>query len=266
MALGKWILGGLGWTVGGPIGGIVGFLIGKAFEGKKKNASDSPHSSLHGQPHSQPHGQQGDLLMALLVLIAAVMKADGQLKQNELNYVKRFLLKNFSEQKSLEMLSALRDILKQDIPVTQVCRQIKDNTDHTTRYHMMDFLVGLAAADSEFAPQEERCLNSIRNGLGINMGDYLSMRARYGFGYGHSYGPGAGNAPTSRPSQDPYKVLGLSDSATDDEVKKAYRRLAMKYHPDKVATLSEEMQQNAAAQFREINEAYEFIKSQRGFK
>ena len=63
--------------------------------------------------------------------------------------------------------------------------------------------------------------------------------------------------------KDPYKVLGIDSSATDDEVKKAYRKMAMKYHPDRVAGMSEELQRNAAEQMKEINEAYEVIKQRR---
>lgn len=66
--------------------------------------------------------------------------------------------------------------------------------------------------------------------------------------------------------KDPYSVLGVDKNATDEEIKKAYRRLAMKYHPDKVEGLGEDVKRNAEAQFREINEAYEQIKSERGMK
>ena len=58
-------------------------------------------------------------------------------------------------------------------------------------------------------------------------------------------------------------MLGIDSSATDDEVKKAYRRMAMKYHPDRVAGMSEEMQRNAAEQMKEINQAYDKIKTMR---
>ncbi len=61
-----------------------------------------------------------------------------------------------------------------------------------------------------------------------------------------------------------YEVLEISPSATDDEVKSAYRRMAMKHHPDKVATLGPEVQKAAAEKFRKIQEAYETIKQERG--
>jgi DnaJ like chaperone protein len=61
-----------------------------------------------------------------------------------------------------------------------------------------------------------------------------------------------------------YSVLEISHSATDDEVRSAYRRMAMKYHPDKVATLGPEVQKAAEEKFRKIQEAYETIKKERG--
>ena len=251
MGLGKWILGGLGWSIGGPIGALLGFGIGSLFEKNDKN----------GTPRKDPQiNSEGDLLVALMVLVAAVMKADGVVKKSELDYVKQFLRRNFGDDKSLQLLSVLRDVLKQDIPVAQVCQQIKDNTDYSTRYHVMDFLVGLAAADYVLDPAEDRMLTHIRVLLGIQVSDYLSMRARYGSASHQS----ASSSTTY--TKDPYKVLGLERTATDDEVKSAYRRFAMKYHPDKVEHLGEELKKNAEAQFREINEAYEAIKAERGIK
>ena len=66
--------------------------------------------------------------------------------------------------------------------------------------------------------------------------------------------------------EDPYKVLGVSPDASDEEIKKAYRKLAMKYHPDKVANAGESIRQQANDKFRSINEAYEHIKTLRGIK
>ena len=62
-----------------------------------------------------------------------------------------------------------------------------------------------------------------------------------------------------------YKALELEPSATIDDIKKGYRRMAMKYHPDKVANLGDDIKKSATEKFRSVNEAYEQLKKQRGF-
>ena len=63
-----------------------------------------------------------------------------------------------------------------------------------------------------------------------------------------------------------YKILGINSNATDDELKKAYRKMAIKFHPDKVATMGEEYVKGAKEKFQQIQEAYEAIKKERGLK
>ena len=301
MSIAKWILAGLGWAVGGPIGAAIGFFIGAAvsssFSGErlKEIGYDSPQSNP--RPPYRNTGTTADIHAALLVLIAAVIKADGQVKRSELDYVKRFLNKNYSGEKAREMLLLLREIVKRDIPVHDVCQQIKVNTDYTTRYHMVDFLCGLAGADGDFDDKEQRVIRAIVVGLGINSADFASIYARHSTarhswsnysdphraGDTSSRGSRSGNTSSggtrsggrqsssqsfrqSTAPNDPYSILGIPSSASDLEVKKAYRRLAMKYHPDRVETLGEEIKRNAEQQFKIINDAYVTICRSRGLK
>lgn len=278
MGIGKWILTGLGWSMMGPIGGIIGYLIGNSIE-KRSGSRGSIGGGSYGRPSGAHRysntGSADDLSAALLVLIAAVMKADSVVKKSELDLVKRFLVSNYGEERAKELLLKLRDLQQEDFPLNDICQQIKQNTDYTTRYHMLDFLFSIADADGEITFPELNALRSISNRLGINGRDYLSIMSRHvgggQSGYrGGSYYSGRASGGSGSSSQsskkDPYKVLGLDSSATDEEIKKAYRRLAMKYHPDKVEGLGEEVKKNAEAQFREINEAYETIKILRGIK
>lgn len=260
----KWLFAGLGWAMLGPIGGILGYYLGRSMSSKQEQIPSGSSSSTR-RPHQRYHntGTSDDLNAALLVLIAAVMKADGVVRQSELGYVKRFLLENYGEERAKELLIVLRDITKNDIPVEQVCIQIKVNTDYDTRYHMLDFLFGIALSDNEFVASEELILRRIATALGINSRDYLSIHSRHTNYGGYTYQDGShdihGNYNPDMQGKDPYAILGLRQGVTKEEVKKAYRRLAMKYHPDKVANMSEEVQKNAARQFREINAAYEQI-------
>lgn len=256
----KILFTGLGWTVGGPIGALLGLFLGNILSssGSAGEFIDSGAQTFHRGPYRNT-GTQADVNVALMVLIAAIMKADGQVKKSELSYVKRFLLQNYGEENGKQMLKVLQQLVQQDIPIDQVCQQVKVNTDYNTRYHMVDFLFGISGADGEFHPSELSKLRLIAQYLGISQSDYVSIHERH-VGHTHS----SNNAFTqSRNHKDPYKVLGITKDATDEEVKKAYRRMAMKYHPDRVAGMSEEMQRNAAEQMKEINEAYEQIKSLR---
>lgn len=285
MGLTKWLFSvvgfaALGWTGAGPIGALLGYLIGRGLEERRSESShrDDSFGKYHRGPYRN-QGTQNDINIALIVLIAAVMKADGDVKRSELNYVKIFLLNNYGEEEGKEYLSMIRELVKPETPIDLdgICYQIKQNTDYTTRYHMVDFLFGLAISDSSYDEAENVTLRSIARKLGINPSDYMSIYTRHvgnrqqqsSYSNYNQYGRSEHNGPSSRQSsrnKDPYKVLGLTASATDTEIKKAYRRLAMKYHPDKVESMGEEMKKNAESQFREINEAYETIKAARGMK
>lgn len=285
--------------MGGPLGAILGYLLGRGIENGFSRLTDGSESrtGAYERPPEQSYGStthessqryrntgnKEDLSHALLVLIAAVMKADNVVRKSELELVKRFLVSNYGEDKAKELLLKLRYLQQVDIPIGDVCQQIKQNTDYTTRYHMLDFLFSLADSDGEVTMPETSVLRTISNRLGVNALDFMSIMGRHVNGsYGSTgsgpfgsrsggYGSGSsrsryGSGGSSTSKKDPYKVLGLDSTATDEEIKKAYRRLAMKYHPDKVEGLGEEVKKNAEAQFREINEAYETLKTLRGIK
>ena len=268
MGLGKWILTGLGWSIMGPIGGIIGYLVGKKLENGRIKIHE-PNSKgtrfqktfNHGNRRYSNTGTSEDLSVALVVLMSAVMKADNEVKKSELDFVKRFLRSNYGDEEAKGLLLKLRELNSKDIPLADVCRQIKQNTDYTTRYHMFDFLYGIAGSDGEVAESEISVLRTISNYLGINSQDYLSIHNRHVTGRDYSSSSRGGTT-----NKDPYKVLGLDKNASDEDIKKAYRRLAMKYHPDRVEGLGDEVRRNAEAQFREINEAYETLKILRGIK
>lgn len=263
----KILLAGLGWSLGGPIGGLLGYMLGnvisKASDG---NSSSSFFNTGDGNAHRGPYrntGTQADVNVALMVLIAAVMKVDGAVKKSELDFVKRFLLQNYGEEQGKQMLKVLQQLVKQEIPIDQVCAQIKVNTDYNTRYHMVDFLFGIGGADGDFQQSELNMLRLISQYLGISQSDYTSIHERHtGFG-DTGYNSGSNGFARASYNKDPYKVLGINSNASDDDVRKAYRKMAMKYHPDRVAGMGEEMQRNAAEQMKEINQAYDEIKRRR---
>jgi DnaJ like chaperone protein len=234
---GKWIAGGLGWDFLGPLGGILGYLVGTAFD-----TIEIESGKTAGQT------RQGDFVVSLLVLVASVMKADGKILRSELDYVKVNLVKSFGSGKATEAVGMLKDILNQDIPVEDVCRQIQNNLDYSSRLQLMHFLFGIAQADGSITIQEQSVIDNISYYLGIQGADYFSIKSMF-----------------VQETDSSYKILGVNKDASDEEVKKAYRKMAVKYHPDKVSYLGEDVQDAAKEKFQKVSEAFEKIKKERGF-
>lgn len=236
----KWVGGGLGWAFGGPIGGILGFMMGSMFEGGKSSAGNG-NRTQYGRT------QSGDFSISLLILTAAVMKADGTVKRSELDYVKRFLENNFGNSRTPEYVKMLGELLKQELNVQEVSSQIANFMDYESRMMLVQYLFGIAQADGNNHPNEIDMIQTIANFMGISTKDYQSIKAMFV--------KDTGNA---------YKVLNVDETATNDEIKKAYRELAKKHHPDRVAHLGEEVKKSAEQKFTILNAAYESVKEERG--
>ena len=233
---GKWLLGGLGWALGGPIGGIMGFVLGSAFDGMDSGAYEYKGTT------------PGDFRASLLILAAAIMKADGRQKKSELEFVKAFFLQNFGQETTKRYLVVFRDILKQEIPVESVCQQIKSNMDLHSRLQLVHFLFGISAADGQFHPLEIETIEKISANLGINQYDFISIKNMF-----------------IKDNDSAYRILEVEPNATEDQIKKAFRAMALKYHPDRVSHLGEEFRKAAEEKFQQVNQAYNTIKNQRGF-
>lgn len=235
---GKWLGGGLGWAFAGPIGGLIGFLVGSYLD---QSTAETKRSGTH---QTGP----GDFGASLLVLVAAVMKADGKVVRAELDYVKQFLLRQFGLENSKQLLLVLRDIIKKDIPVNDICLQIKTHMDYPARLELIHLLFGLAAADGDVHYQEVSLIEHMAKVMGIRQPDLISIKAMF-----------------VKDSGSAYKVLEIDQSASVDEIKKAYRKMASKYHPDKVSHLGEQYTRDAKEKFQKVQEAYETIKKAKGF-
>lgn len=234
---GKWITGGLGWAIFGPIGGILGFAIGSIFDS----------AEIHTKVYTGESSRNG-FIVSLLVLVSAVMKADGKVLKSELDFVKKYFLDNFGPDAAREAMILLRDILKQQVPLQDVCTQIRDNVDYPSRLQLIHLLFGVAYADGVVSKEELDVIFDISNFMGISSSDYESIKAMFVVNI-NSY----------------YTILEVEPTATNEEIKKAYRSLAVKHHPDKVGYLGEDVRRNAEQKFQKITEAYEKIKKDRGF-
>ena len=235
---GKWVGGAIGWALGGYIGGILGYQVGKFFS-----------SGVQIGERSQGGTRSGDFAMSLVVLSAAVMNADGKVLISELNFVKKFLKMNFGEVQADQLIILLKEALKQEVDVRGVADQIRMNMDHPKRMLLLQYLYGIANADGHVDKRELELIRLIARHLGISLKDVASIEEPFHSG-----------------TLNPYKVLEITETSTDSEVKKAYRKLAIKFHPDKIGDLGEGPRKLAKERFLQVQGAYEQIKKSRGFK
>lgn len=239
---GKWIGGGLGWAVGGPIGALLGFALGSVIDKTVEGGNASYTENFY---QTKPN----DFGASLLVLVAAVMKADGKVLKAELEYVKRFFNKQFGSERTKQHMLVLRELLKKDIPLQDVCIQIKTYTMYPARLQLIHLLFGVASVDGEIHGSELQVIKQIASYLGIRQADYISIKAMF-----------------LKEVDGDYKILEIKKDVTNDEVKKAYRKMAIKYHPDKVSHMGDEYKDAAKQKFQKMKDAYENIKKQRGMK
>ncbi len=232
---GKWIGGGLGWVVGGPIGAIIGFTIGSLIETPDLNKTTERKKTT-----------TGGFAMTLLVLIAAVMKADGKVLKSELEYVKKYFIQSYGQESATEAIKMLRDILNQNISIQAVGIQIKQNLDYASRLQLLHLLFGVAQADGQVDLSELNTIAKIAGYMNVNSKDFESIKSMF-----------VANVDSA------YKILEIDRNATDDEIKKAYRKMAIKFHPDKVSHLGEDFQNQAKEKFQKVSDAYEKIKKER---
>jgi len=245
---GKWVGGALGWAVGGPIGALFGYAVGTIFDkGTSLNEGDIPKQQ---QQNKYRHNTtSADFMHAFMLLTAAVMKADGKVMRSELEYAKSFFEKQFGKDKNIEFLKVLKSLLDQDFDVREVCRQIRFYMEHPLRLQLLHYLFGLANADGRVDRSEVDEIQRIATHLGISPKDFESLQAMF-----------------YKNTDSAYTILEIEKTASDSEVKKAYRKMAMKYHPDKVLHMGDEFKKSAEEKFLKVQEAYDNICKERGLK
>ena len=270
--LGKWIGGFFGLMYGGPLGALAGFALGAAFDattssdddsGRRLFDDDSTEHTSYGQQYGYDEGRmyegrRNTFRFSLLVLASYIIRADGRVMHSEMHLVPQWLRTNFGEAAVGEGEEILRKLFDQQkrlgaaeyrSAVLSSCVQLRQIMSYEQRLQLLNFLVLIAQADGAVVSAEVVVLKECARSLGLSDADVDSML----------------NLKDAGSSLDAaYKVLGVSPSATDDEVKAAYRKLALQNHPDKVAALGEDVRKAAEKKFQEINAAKETVWKARG--
>ncbi len=243
MGLFKWLAGALGWALFGPLGGIIGYLLGSGLD----TNGPAPEQTGGRQRYYSAQEQRNSFLISILVLSAAVMKADQKVMKSELDYVKDFIRRSFGEGAVADSLKILKAALDKPINLPEVCAQIKLYVAAEQRLQLLHYMVGIAKADGVVSNSEIETIRNIAVYLGISRQECESILSMF-------EGESIENA---------YKILEIDPSATDEQVKKAYKKLALKHHPDRVATLGDDVKKASEEKFKSIVAAYEKIKKER---
>lgn len=232
----KWITGLLGFFFGGGIwGGLIGYAAGSLLEG------------LVNKEYQAVPKKEANFSMSLLILASAVMRSDGKIMRSELEFVKAFFNRNFGQDHANNRMAILQQILQKDVDITEATNHIRSSMSYSSRLQLLHYLFGIATADNDCSEVEKRTIQKISQLLWLNEADYKTIEAMYFVSTDSSY-----------------TILQIEKTASELEIKKAYRRMAVKYHPDKVESLGEDAKKAAKEKFQAISNAYETIKKERG--
>ena len=243
----KWIFALLGYFLARFPGAVLGFLIGMALENtdlfKSKSAINSGRNI-----------SSADLELQLLSLCATVIKANGQVGRAELDYVRMRFVQMYGVEHANALFRTFNTVVKkQAVSTEQICANLNLYTRYEMRLQIIHFLFGVAQADGNISNYELQQIISIAGYLKISQADFNSIKAMF-----------IQETRGGKSAYNPYKVLEIEQDATNEEVKKAYRRMAKKYHPDKVISESETIRKGAEEKFKQVQLAYEQIQKERG--
>lgn len=271
---GKIIGGAAGFAVGGPLGAVVGAAAGHLFDRGKDLAQQA---ELQAQGRAAPHGanpfaelagkareqaRQTAFATAMIVLCAKMAKADGQVSRAEIDAFKQ-LFKVPPE--DMAQVGRLFDQAKQtadgfEVYAQQVAMLLSDTPE--VLEDLLTALLLIAQADGKVHPAEQAFLQRVAEIFRISPQAWERVRAASGAG------AGAGSRGASSGIPDPYAVLGVAPTASDSDIKAAYRKLLRENHPDTVIAqgLPEEFVEVATRKMAAINAAWDDIARMRGIK
>lgn len=253
---GKLLGAGLGFFLGGPLGAVIGGIIGHYV----KDASLPTGLGPQADPRVRQQQQELYFVASLVGILTAMIRADGDVHREEVATIRRFFSERLGYRgESLEIVRELiKQFLREGVDLDALCADVSRRAEYATRLLLVECLLDVALADGRLLPEEQQVFERCVQLLGIAPADVENIRVR------GAAGPGASQGPSARPRGD-WEVLGVPADADEQTVKRAYRELAKKYHPDRVAHLGEEFRDLAHQKFLEIQNAYDRLGKSRGW-
>ena len=240
----KWFAALLGYFLFRFPGAVIGFLIGSFLD--NMGGSNRPGTVFRDMRRQTV--SPADFELNLLSLCSLVIKADGQVSQKELDYVRQYFLSTYGKEKANAIFRTFNEVIKKrEISAQRICTYLNQRTRYEVRLQLLHFLFGIAQADGNVSKAEINKIKEIAGYLRVNRNDFESIMAMF-----------------IKSVDNSYKILEIEKSATDEEVKRAYRNMAKKYHPDKVITENEAIKKGAEEKFKQVQKAYEQIQAERG--
>ncbi len=242
----KWILAVLGYMYFRFGGAILGFIIGSLIDNWTRSGGGF-FQSIFGQEKEQKVSP-GDFELNLLSLCSLVIKADGKVSQTEMDYVRSYFVQAYGKERANATFRTFNDLIKdRQISAARISGYLAARTRYPSRLQIIHFLFGIAQADGRVSEAEARVIREISGYLRISRMDFESLKAMF-----------------FKSADNAYKILEIEKSASDAEVKKAYRQMVKKYHPDKLGHMDEAYRKGAQEKFNKVQEAYEQIQKERG--
>lgn len=242
----KWAAAFIGFFIRGFIGAVIGFFVGSFLDGLYSGKSGGGRSVFEDFTRSSV--SPADFELNLLSLCSIVIKADGSVSQRELDYVRQYFLSTYGKEKANAIFRTFNEVIKKrEVSAQRICTYLNQRTRYEVRLQLLHFLFGIAQSDGRVSQAELDKLMQLAGFLRIGSYDFSSIKAMF-----------------FKEADQAYKILEIEKSASDEEVKKAYRKMAKKYHPDRVVTQDEAIKKGAEEKFKQVQKAYETIQKERG--
>jgi DnaJ like chaperone protein len=259
----------------GPIGAVIGFILGHMYDNGTFRRFFG-QSGFTGNNNSSATSQV--FFDATFSIMGYVAKSDGRITEHEIAAARQVIahlgLSGAAKERAIKFFYSGK---RADFDLHTTINQLRNACGRRPMLlrTFIEYQLHIANADGKMTPQKRAALQAIYNHLGLrgfNFNQYEQQsRAEQNYQryYGNSNGSGYQQAGYTSRSQldDAYKILGVTTSATKEEVKKAYRRQMSQHHPDKLISkgLPPEMIKMANQKTDQIKKAYETIKSAKGW-